>query len=142
VDCNKIFLDANILLDFLNQNRPNHKSAHKLLYFLELNSYSMVISEDMITNIFYIEKNKKNVLNFLNDIILNGWIISPFGKEVITNAIDLSLKNNLDLEDTLQCLCAKENQCEVLITNDKKFYDCGISVYSINEFLDKQKELK
>ena len=85
MDCKKVFLDANIILDFLNKKRLNHKLAYQLLYYLEINDYSIVISEDMITNIFYIEKNKKSVLNFLNDIILNRWTIAPFGTEVIKN---------------------------------------------------------
>jgi predicted nucleic acid-binding protein len=45
------------------------------------------------------------------------------------------LGNSLDLEDILQCLCAKENGCDVLITNDKKFYDCDIKIMTIKEFL-------
>ena len=136
--CKKIFLDTNIILDFLNQKRPNHKIAYELIYFLEINEYDIVISEDMITNIFYIEKNKKNILNFLNDIILNGWIISPFGNKVIKKAIKISLEKGLDLEDILQCLCAKENGCEILITNDKKFYNCGLIISSARDFIKKQ----
>jgi len=54
---------------------------------------------------------------------------------VIKNAIDLSLEKSLDLEDMLQCLSAKENGCKALITNDKKFYDCGLAIYTAEEFL-------
>jgi len=49
--------------------------------------------------------------------------------------IGISLVKKLDLEDILQCLCAKENGCKILITNDKKFYDCCVSLYTIEEFL-------
>ncbi len=136
MDSKKVFLDTNILLDFLNQERPNHKLAYILLYFLEMHEYEIVISEDMITNIFYIEKSKKSVLNFINDALLNGWIISPFGSDVIKKAIELSLQQNIDLEDLLQCLCAKENGCGVLITNDKKFYNCGVPILKAEEFLE------
>lgn len=45
-------------------------------------------------------------------------------------------EKNLDLEDLLQCLCAKENGCGYLITNDKKFCDCGVKVMSSVEFLN------
>jgi predicted nucleic acid-binding protein len=54
---------------------------------------------------------------------------------VIQNAIDLSLEKNLDLEDVLQCLCVKENGCNALISNDKEFVDCGVSIYTTDEFL-------
>jgi len=108
MDKRRVFLDANILLDFLNKSRENHKIACELLYFLESNDFEIVISEDVITNIFYIEKDKKLVVNFLNDILLNGWIVQPFGKDIIKNAISLCLEKSIDLEDLLQCLCAKK----------------------------------
>jgi len=40
-----------------------------------------------------------------------------------------------DLEDTLQCLCAKENNCTLLITNNKKFVDCDIKIMNYERFL-------
>ena len=60
---------------------------------------------------------------------------SFFFKNIIKNAIDLSLEKNLDLEDILQCFCAKENGCSLFLTSDKKFVDCGIKIVNYNEFL-------
>ena len=135
MECNKIvFLDTNIVLDIVDSNRINNKKAIQLGNILVRKKYTIIISEDMLTTIFYINKDKKQTLNFFK-IITNRWQVVPFGKKIIEDAIELSLKNNLDLEDTLQCLCAKENGCEVLITNDKKFYDCGISICTIEGFL-------
>jgi len=54
---------------------------------------------------------------------------------VIKAAIELSFNNSLDLEDLLQCLCAKENGCEVLLTNDMKFFDCGVQIMTVDAFL-------
>jgi predicted nucleic acid-binding protein len=93
-----------------------------------------VISEDMLSTLFYIQKDKRKTLEFFK-VIYKRWVISSFGKDVIKKAIDLSFENSLDLEDVLQCLCAKENGCDVLITNDKKFYDCDIKIMTIKEFL-------
>ena len=42
--------------------------------------------------------------------------------------------DNNDLEDNLQYLIAKENKCEYIITNDKKFYTKDIKVLSSIEF--------
>jgi len=95
----------------------------------------ILLSEDILTNIFYISKEKRKVLEFFK-LIQNRWKIIPFGKDVIKKAIDLSLEKDLDLEDVLQCLCAKENGCEVFISNDKKFYDCGIEIMNCEEFLN------
>ncbi len=139
MDSKNIYFDTNIVLDILDTSRVNYKSANKLFKLCIFNNYKIIISEDMLTTIFYIHKDKQQVLEFFK-IIQEDWNISIFGKDVIKNAIDISLKENLDLEDTLQCLCAKENQCGVLITNDKKFYDCGLSIYTTEEFLKEKDE--
>jgi predicted nucleic acid-binding protein len=130
----KIFLDTNIILDIIDAKRPNNKNIHLLLEYLISNDINIVVSEDMLSTIFYIQKDKTLVLKFL-DSIQKRWIISPFGKNVVKKAIELSLEKNLDFEDILQCLCAKENGCEALITNDEKFYNCGVPIYSLEGFL-------
>jgi predicted nucleic acid-binding protein len=132
----KIFLDINIVIDGIDKDRPNNTIASKLIYELIVNGYEIVISEDMLSTIYYIQKNKKRTLDFFK-AIQYSWKISSFGKEVIRKAITLSLEKNLDLEDVLQCLCAKENDCQILITNDKKFYDCGLEILSAEAFLEK-----
>ncbi|WXT99927.1 MAG: hypothetical protein Ctma_0633 [Catillopecten margaritatus gill symbiont] len=71
--------------------------------------------------------------------VSNKWRVSNFGVTLIDNAIDLSIKNNLDFEDILQCLCAKKNNCNYLVTGDSKFYDCGVNIYTATDFL-KRKE--
>ncbi len=133
----KVYLDTNILLDFLDETRKNSKYSKELLYQLTLQNYKIVISEDMITTVFYIDRENTRVLNFLKNIVCKKWSISEFGTETIGVAIDLSLKHNLDLEDILQCLCAKNNDCQTLITNDKKFHDCGIKIETAESFLAK-----
>lgn len=131
-----VFLDANIVIDLMVPTRATHAVSLELLKYLTSESYKIVISEDIISTVFYVVKEKKQVLNFFKTI-QSKWHIVPFGAEVIKNAIDLALDKGLDLEDVLQCLCAKENGCSALITNDKKFVDCVVSIYTIDEFLSK-----
>ncbi|PCI65524.1 MAG: PIN domain-containing protein [Piscirickettsiaceae bacterium] len=131
---NKIFLDINVVVDFIESSRSRHQKAVELIQYLTINDYAIHISEDMLTTIYYIAKNKKGVLNFLRNIV-DDWRILSFGQQVIKTGIDLSLKHGLDLEDVLQCLCAKENNCAVFITNDNKFCDCGLPVQQVGEFL-------
>ena len=131
-----IFLDANIILDIIGTNRPKHNEAKELWKIVVFKNIEILLSEDILTNIFYISKEKRKVLEFFK-LIQHRWKIVPFGKDVIKMAIDLSLEKDLDLEDVLQCLCANENGCDVFITNDKKFYDCGIKITNCTEFLNK-----
>ena len=135
----KVFFDANVILDIIITERKGNLDAKKLWKYLVLNNIDIVISEDILTNVFYISKNKKDTLAFF-ELIQNRWRISPFGEEVISKAIDLSLEENLDLEDVLQCLCAKENGCQILISNDKKFCNCGLEVLGTEAFLEKHND--
>jgi predicted nucleic acid-binding protein len=132
----RIFLDTNIVADIIQKARLNHNNSMKLLEYLILNNYEICISEDMITTLYYILKDKKTTLGFLENLVFIDWTILIFGEKVLKNAVKLSLEENIDLEDTLQCLCAKENDCEVLVTNDKKFYDCGIKIMTAKEYLE------
>ena len=132
---NRVFLDTNIILDFLDDKRPGYINAVNLLEVLSLGSSEILISEDMISTVFYINKNNKQALEFFQ-YILGKWNVVGFGLELMKEAVNLSLEKELDLEDLLQCLCAKKYSCDVLITNDKKFYNCGITIFTSKQFLD------
>ena len=133
----KIYLDTNVVADIIDETRMNHTISLKLLKYLALNNCNIYISEDMLTTLYYILKDKKEILIFFKNLVFIDWNVSAFGLDVIKSATNLSLENSFDLEDVLQCLCAKQNGCEVLITNDNKFYDCGLEIYKTVEFLDK-----
>jgi len=89
----------------------------------------------MLSTLYYISKDKQSVLNFFQNVILIDWKILTYGQTVIQEAIEISKSKDYDLEDLLQCLCAKENQCESIITNDKKFNNCGIQIITREKFL-------
>ena len=134
----KTFLDTNIILDFLDTKRPNHKITQKLIKHLVLNGYTIFISEDMLSTIFYIDKDNQKVLKFFKTII-HKWEVISFGLTRIDEAIDLSIEKKLDLEDILQCLSARDNDCKILITQDKKFAHCGVRILTIEAFLEEIK---
>jgi len=132
---NKIYLDTNIVVDIIDASRANHSKAIELLEALVIHDYGICISEDMLSTVYYILKDKSKTLLFFKNLIFVDWNVLSFGLEIIKQATDMSLKKNLDLEDALQCLCAKENGCEALITNDKTFLDCGIKIMTIEELI-------
>lgn len=130
----RVFLDINIVVDLLDSKRKNHSDTKLLIKSLYDNSCDIVISEDMLSTIYYIVKDKNAVLHFF-EVVLESWSIVPFGEKVLKNAIQTSLQTELDLEDVLQCLCAKQNGCDALITHDKNFVDCGLTILNTQEFL-------
>jgi len=135
MDTKKIFLDTNVVADVICVARPNHAQSLELLKYLLVNSYEICISEDMITTLYYILKDKENTLSFLQNVVFIDWTVLAFGEKVLQEAVGISLVKKFDLEDILQCLCAKENGCKILITNDKKFYDCDVSIYTAEQFM-------
>jgi predicted nucleic acid-binding protein len=134
---NKVYLDTNIVADIIDSSRTNHKTSLMVLKYLVMQDYMIHISEDILTTLYYISKDKKQTLTFFKNLIFIDWEVLTFSLKIIKEATDISLENNVDLEDVLQCLCAKENGCKILITNDKKFYDCGIDIMTVEDFCKK-----
>ena len=131
----KIFLDTNIVADIIDAKRANHSQAIRVMEKLIENDYRVCISEDILTTLFYISKSKAQTLEFFKNVILVDWEILNFCKEILQEGIDIALTERVDLEDILQCLCAKHNGCETIITNDGGFYDCGLDIACCEQFL-------
>ena len=130
----KIFLDANIIIDLISSKRLNHTLALQTIEKIIQKDYQIYMSENILTIVYYIVKDKQSVLKFFKEAV-KDWQVVPFGKDVLNSGIDFSIANNTDLEDTLQCFCAKENRCDIFLTNDRKFIDCGIKILDYDEFL-------
>jgi predicted nucleic acid-binding protein len=123
----KIFLDTNIILDFLDNERPHYHDAVRLITTLTAQGWHIYISEDMMSTIFYLRKDPSQVLDFF-DYILSHWHIVPYGYELMRKAVESARTHQADLEDTLQCLCAREHGCTLIVTEDRGFVTCGVEV--------------
>ena len=130
-----VFLDTNIVVDMIDAHREHHENSILLLKMLIIEEYEIVISEDILSTLYFISKDKKATLEFFENIIYVDWHVVSYGTEVIYEATRLSLSKSIDLEDMLQCLCAKDHACTLLITNDKKFVNCGIKIVNYKRFL-------
>ena len=133
---NRVFLDTNVILDIIGAHRVAHEDAKKIWKMLVHEGTEIVVSEDMLSTIYYINEDKRYALEFFRHI-QKKWDVVSFGKSVIEDAITLALEKDLDFEDVLPCLCAKEHACDMLITNDKKFYDCGLEILNTKAFINK-----
>ena len=90
-----------------------------------------MILDITILNIDYIAKKQvKDVKEFIR-LVNTNFSIDGVSNEMILQA--LQIQNN-DFEDTLQCLSAKNNDCDCIVTNDKSFYKCDIETLSSTEF--------
>ena len=66
-----------------------------------------------------------------------------FGEKLILDAIALCREDTgLDFEDVTQSLAAKKAKCSILVTNDRNFYFCGVSLVSSVQALSKIEAFK
>lgn len=137
---NKIFLDANILVDFVDDTRNGHTFAKSIVIGYLGRQAELFTSCDIITTVYYLsaKKEKKKALEQIENINCFCTIIEFSNKE-IENACSLMSKNSsfYDLEDTLQYVLAKKAKCEVIISNDKDFFSPDLEFFSSKEFCEK-----
>ncbi len=127
----KIFIDTNVFLDLLLK-RDGFFEASMIFNSCYENVLEGYIADITLLNIDYIaSKQTKNIYEFLK-LLNNTFIIIGFDNKMF----DLALKiDNNDLEDSVQYICSKNSDCEIIITNDKNFYKEDITVLSSKEFV-------
>lgn len=135
----KVFFDANIINDIYDSKRALAKDSYLCLKQCLECGYDIVTSCDIVTNVYYITAkytDKLNALDALEDIEAIFTIL-PFDNALLKSAVALMKKDTsfVDLEDTIQYLLAKQNGCEMIITNDKKFISKDVKLYSAEAFL-------
>lgn len=133
---NKVFIDTNIIVDLLDTTRMHSEESRMVIKILTAEAMEVVIGEDMLTTVYYIVKNKKDVLGFF-DVVLRQWSVVGFGLDILTEGVNVSSRDNADFEDVLQSICASRYGCDMVITNDASFYGYGVPMYSSKEFIAK-----
>lgn len=122
----KVFLDTNIIIDFLDSTRENNDKSKFLISYLLENGFVSVVSEDMLSTIAYLARknltHQQSVIEFLKKINLDSnFCVAHFGQSVVNMACDYFLKNGGDFEDYLQYFCAEKENCIAIYTMDTKF---------------------
>ena len=126
----KVFIDTNIFLDLILK-REYYKEAMLIFNAIEKQLFIGYIADITILNINYIaKKQNKNIKEFLS-ILNQTFIINGASNDMIAQA--LKIQNN-DLEDNIQYLIAKQNNCNIIITNNQNFYSKDIKTVNSIEF--------
>ena len=114
----KTFLDANILIDLVSPERPNHSHITEFLLFS--NTKDLYISTLSIHIAFYVLKIKPNTKR-CNEmkILLNSINIIPLTESIVKKSLG---QNYSDFEDCLQYFSAIDN-CDYLLTGDKRDFE-------------------
>ncbi len=135
----KVFLDTNVMLDFLGEREPFYLTSAKIATLADKRKIEIVVSALSYATVSYfltkyegIEKTKDKLRKFK--------IISKIC-ELDEKIIEKGLNSNFsDYEDSLQYFSALRMECDILITrNGKDFKGVRIPVMTPNEFLNSLK---
>lgn len=127
-----VFLDTNVMIDFLESTRPNHQKAQDLVEHLLRSGHKIVISENSLSDIAYICRRNSNIdalIDIFEELTFeSSIIIASFGVQAIRNACSRYKRYKGDFEDYLQYFCAEKESCVAIYTSDANFPQIAIPV--------------
>lgn len=131
----RIFIDTNVMLDFLGERKPFYESIAKIATLGEKGKLTLVVSPISFATVnYFLSKfeNSKIAKEKLRKFKIISKICS-LDEQTIEKGLNSSFK---DFEDALQYFSATESDCEVIITrNGKDFKKSLLPVMTPNEFL-------
>ncbi|MBO6117895.1 MAG: PIN domain-containing protein [Bacteroidales bacterium] len=134
----KLFLDTNIVMDFLDEKRQEHTKAaylFSLAYEKVIDLYCSSLTYGTVCYLLHRQKLPSE------EIIFKLKALNRICKA--TNVDDTIVKQSLnstfgDFEDALQYFSALNNGCDVLITRNKQdFVLSDINILTPDEFFSK-----
>jgi len=131
----RLFLDTNVVLDFLAERHPFYESVAKITSLADLGKVTMVSSALSYATVDYFlsraigaESSKDSLRKFRVISEISG---------VDESIIDKGLNSEfIDFEDSLQYFCALQAGCSIIITrNEKDFKKSVLPVMTPDEYL-------
>ena len=144
---NKVFLDTNVLLDFLLKRKTGQSDSYEkalaVINFCILTNIPIYFSILSIKDIFYIltrlmksrqaKEKQLAIKQKVNGLLQLGEILVT-SENAFLNAMGSSFA---DFEDALQNYTATEANVNIIVTRNKKdFINSEIRVYTPGEFLN------
>lgn len=117
----KIFLDTDVILDFIMKREPFHLASSSILELAKQDAVKVYASASCFTNLYYVFRkiaggNKakqaiSSMLLYLNILDVNGHVIK------------ISLESSFsDFEDAVQYYTAINNKMDILVTRNISDY--------------------
>ena len=135
----KVFIDTNILIDFLAAREPFAEEAMALFQLADNDEIELMVSDLTIINTIYILRRMHYGLSEIYDsldTIRPLLTITSMG----ASAVDRCLQHRSeDFEDEMQYLSAVDANADYILTRNKKDFDFGDSaVMTPQEFFEEQ----
>jgi len=139
VNFRKVFVDANVILDLFKLDRPNSDYSITVIDWLSERKSELFTSCDLITTVYYVlsKIDKDKALKSI-EVATEIFNLIPFSNDEILEATILMRKNRnfKDLEDTIQYVLAKKENCDLILTNDQEFFSPDIKILTTKEFME------
>ena len=137
----RIFLDTNIVIDFLGERKDFYEFAAKIMTLADHKKIKIFTSPSSINNTYYLLSKYENAKIALEKIrkfkVLCS--ISIMDDEVVEKAINSDFK---DFEDAMQYFSALASDCDLIVTrNEKDFKNAMIPVMNGESYLQTMKKL-
>ena len=118
---NRVFLDTNILLDYILDRGVATIRADEIIDSCIRGEIECCIAPHSLTNIFYILRKNYNVdeRKFIIKNLLAICEVQAVDKSLLMQALDDDRYE--DFEDALQMACAQQWNADTFVTRDKDF---------------------
>ena len=131
----KIFLDTDVVMDFLMKREPFAIESMKLMEYGNRKELELNISSLCLSNVYYLISRTENRFKAIEKVkgILKLVETLSVHKSTLTKAAYSDFK---DFEDAIQNFCAEENGIKSLITRNVKDYSkSSLSIQTPREFI-------
>jgi predicted nucleic acid-binding protein len=133
----KLFIDTNIMLDFLGEREPFYESIAKIATLAEKEKLTMVVSPISFATVnYFLSKfeNSKIAREKLRKFKVLCSVCS-LDEQTIEKGLNSSIE---DFEDAIQYFSATDSGCDIIITrNGKNFKQSLLPVMTAEEFLSR-----
>lgn len=136
----KVFLDTNMVLDFLGEREGFYDAVAKVLTLADKKKIKVFTSPTSIGNTFYVLAKYENAKVALEKIRKFKLLcsISVMDEEVVEKAINSDFK---DFEDAMQYYSAISANCDLILTrNEKDFKNSMIPIMNAESYLQTVKK--
>lgn len=131
----RIFLDTNVILDYLLEREPFYYDALKLWAACEEGTVEGYVSALTVNNVHYIAHRLKSEMTAMIAVrgILSVFNVVPLDKELMKLAADF---HDRDYEDDIQLQSAIRSGCTHLFTRDPThFHTKALAIVPPSSFL-------
>jgi len=135
----KVFLDTNVLLDFLLDREPFNNEIAEIIQESINETLQLCVSSVTITSANYIIGRSEgiNAANRKTAKILKLVVVETVGQSTVQKSSDSEFK---DFEDGVQNFCAVEANHEIIVTrNVKDFKQSELAIMTPTELIAKIK---